>query len=35
MLTKYDESSYDRFKNDLQENAAALKLELQELENQK
>ena len=31
--TSYDESSYETFKNDLQENADALEREFQELEN--
>lgn len=33
--TTYDAASYDTFKNNLQENAAALEREFQELENQK
>jgi hypothetical protein len=32
--TTYDASSYDSFKNDLQENTDALEREFQELENQ-
>ncbi len=33
--TSYDESSYESFRNDLQENADALEREFQELENRK
>ena len=33
--TSYDESSYETFKSDLQENADALEREFQELENRK